>query len=102
MFVLGGLLGTGLFGTGVTGILDKQATIKAKVFEQGWEHFLESLDKTADNIYEIINVEFRERFMQVDDVISETISLYENLLEQQESGNFLPRNQRVLQSKFWR
>lgn len=81
--VLGSLLGGSLLGAGATGILDKQATIKAKVFEKGWEQFLESLDKTFDKIYEIIGIEFRGRMDQVDGVISGAISLYENLLEQQ-------------------
>ncbi len=85
LFVLGILLGGSLFGAGATGILDKQATIKAKVFEKGWEHFLESLDKTSNNIYETIGIEFRGRIDQVDSVISGVISLYENLLEQQET-----------------
>ena len=85
--ILGGLLGGGLFSAGIDGILGKKAAIRQKVFDKGCEQFVESLDKTFDNIDEIICVEFEERFAQIDDVISKTISLYENLLEQQETAH---------------
>ena len=85
LLVLGSLLGGGLFGSGVGGILGKQAAIKQQVFDKGCEQFVESLEKTFENIDEIIVAEFSKRIEQVDQVIGGAISMYENLLEQQEA-----------------
>ncbi len=83
--VLGSLLGGGLLGDGVGGILGKQTAIKQQVLDRGCEQFVESLEKTFENIDEIIVAEFSKRIEQVDEVIGGAISMYENLLEQQEA-----------------
>jgi len=81
---VGSLLAGGLLGSGVEGVLGIDAGIREKVFEKGSEQFVASLDKTFENISEIINAAFFERAEQVDVIVSRTISMYENLLEQQE------------------
>ncbi len=87
LIVLGSLLGGGLLGDGVGGILGKQAAIKQQVLDKGCEQFVESLEKTFENIDEIIVAEFSKRIEQVEEVIGGAISMYENLLEQQEAIN---------------
>lgn len=87
LFAVGSLVAGGLFGTGVGGVLGIDANIRAKVFEKGCEQFVESLSKTFENIDEIVDTAFCARLERVDEVISRTISLYENLLEQQEESH---------------
>ncbi|UBF25093.1 dynamin family protein [Kovacikia minuta CCNUW1] len=82
--ILLGLVAGGLFGTGIGGLLEIDTDIRAKVFEQGCEQFVESLDKTFEKIDEIIGAAFLERLERIDEAVSRAISLYENLLEQQE------------------
>jgi hypothetical protein len=65
--------------------LRAECGIKQQVFDKGCEQFVESLEKTFENIDEIIVAEFRKRIEQVDEVIGGAISMYENLLEQQEA-----------------
>lgn len=84
LFFVGSLVTGGLFLAGAGGVLDIDTGIRTKVFEKGAEQFLESLDKTFENISEVINAAFRERSEQVDAIVFRTISMYENLLEQQE------------------
>jgi uncharacterized tellurite resistance protein B-like protein/signal recognition particle receptor subunit beta len=80
--VVGAIAGS--FGLGmldIDGIHDK---IKSKVLELGLQKFEESIDKVADKISEIIQTVFNARVESASRVIAEAISLYENLLEQQE------------------
>lgn len=81
--VLGGLVAGGLMGTGVGGVLGIDAAIREKVFQNGCDQFVESLDKTFDNIDDIIATAFHKRLERVDEIVSRTIFLYETLLEQQ-------------------
>jgi hypothetical protein len=53
LLTVGSLVAGGLFGTGVGGVLGIDADIRAKVFENGCEQFVESLSKTFENIDEI-------------------------------------------------
>jgi len=97
---VGSFFASGLLGTGVGGVLDIDAGIREKVFEKGGEQFIASLDKTFENISEIINTAFCERSEQVDVIVSRTISMYENLLEQQEKVHQKNVNQRETE-KAW-
>jgi uncharacterized tellurite resistance protein B-like protein/GTPase SAR1 family protein len=87
LLAVGTLVASGLFGTGVGGILGIDAEIRAKVFEKGCEQFVESLNKTFENIDEIVVTALNERFERVDEIVLRAISLYENLLEQQNEAH---------------
>ncbi|MDZ8054349.1 MAG: hypothetical protein RMX68_028730 [Aulosira sp. ZfuVER01] len=58
--------------------------IKSKVLELGLKKFEESKDKVSEKLSEIIDTVFDSKLDSVSRVIGEAISLYENLLEQQE------------------
>ena len=100
LFALGSLLSVGLFNTGVAKIEGKKAAIRQQVFDKGCEQFGKSLEKTFENIDEIIVAEFSKRIEQVDEVIGGAISMYENLLEQQEAINQKNQEQREAE-KAW-
>ncbi|MEH1996571.1 dynamin family protein [Nostoc sp.] len=72
------------FGLGMLDIDGIHNKIKTKVLELGFQKVDESIDKVADKISEIINTVFDSKVESASRVINEAISLYENLLEQQE------------------
>ncbi|WP_243713865.1 dynamin family protein [Nostoc sp. 106C] len=74
----------GSFGLGMLDIDGIHIQIKSKVLELGFQKFEESLDKVADKLSEIIDTVFDGKVESASRVIGEAISLYENLLEQQE------------------
>ncbi|MBD2076980.1 dynamin family protein [Phormidium sp. FACHB-592] len=100
LLTVGSLVAGGLFGTGVGGVLGIDADIRAKVFENGFEQFDESLSKTFENIGEMIGIAFHERLERVDAVVARAISMYETLLEQQEQVHQKTLKQREVE-KAW-
>jgi hypothetical protein len=100
LFAVSSLVAGGLFSTGVGGVLGIDADIRAKVFENGCEQFVESLGKTFENIDEIIVQAFGERLERVDEVVARAISMYETLLEQQEKAHQKTLEQREAE-KTW-
>jgi uncharacterized tellurite resistance protein B-like protein/GTPase Era involved in 16S rRNA processing len=79
----------GSFGFGLLDFDGLHDQIKVKVFEIGFEKFNsdESMDKVSEKLNEIINTVFVSRSESSSRVIAEAISLYENLLEQQEKAH---------------
>lgn len=73
--------GAGLRMLGIDGVRDQ---IKQKVFEIGFQKFNESTDKVAEKLDEIVSSVFYNRVEGASRAIAQAISLYENLLEQQE------------------
>ncbi|WP_413164858.1 hypothetical protein ACL6C3_01945 [Capilliphycus salinus ALCB114379] len=71
-------------GWNIGNVLSVKAKIKSKVFEKGWEHFVDSIDKIFDGINEIIGTTIYERVEEANEKITAIISYYENLLKQNE------------------
>ena len=69
---------------GVGGIKDK---IKFKVFEAGWEKFVEVSEELGQKVGETINAVFDNRVESATKVIGEVISLCENLIKEQEKAH---------------
>lgn len=84
--ILGALAagGGGAFGLGMLDVDGIHNQIKQKVCELGFEKFDESSQSIFDKIQERIIAVFEERVETSSDVMSKAISLWENLLEQQE------------------
>jgi uncharacterized tellurite resistance protein B-like protein/GTPase SAR1 family protein len=76
--------GFGLAMGDIDGLRDK---IKLKVFEIGFQKFDESMDKVSEKFYEIVGSVFNNQVESASQVIAQAISLYENLLEQQEKAH---------------
>lgn len=74
----------GSFSLGMLDIDGIHGQIKSKVLELGLKKFEESKDKVTEKITEIIDTVFDGKVAATSRVIVEAISLYENLLEQQE------------------
>ena len=74
----------GSFGLGMLDMDGLHDRIKAKVIAEGINKLHDSLDKVGDKLEEIINTVFDSKVESASKVIAEAISLYENLLEQQE------------------
>ncbi|MBN3962987.1 dynamin family protein [Nostoc sp. NMS8] len=87
----------GAFGFGVGGIHDQ---IKLKVFETGCEKFVESTEELTNKITETIGLLFDNRVEAAVKVIEKSISLCENLLEQQEKAHNETLEQREAE-KMW-
>jgi len=84
--ILGGLAAAagGSFGLGLLDVDGIHVQIKQKVFDLGFEKFKDSLEEIFEKITERISSVFNERDEAASEVIAKAISLYENLLEQQE------------------
>jgi hypothetical protein len=84
--ILGGLAagGGGAFGLGMLDVDGIHNQIKQKVCELGFQKFNESSQSIFDKIHERIIAVFEERVETSSGAIAQAISLWENLLEQQE------------------
>ncbi|MDM9385433.1 hypothetical protein QUB80_32790 [Chlorogloeopsis sp. ULAP01] len=76
----------GSFGLGVLDVDGIHNQIKMKVLELGFQKLDESISQGADKLSEIIDTVFESKVESASRVIAEAISLYENLLEQQEKA----------------
>ena len=85
--ILGGLAagGGGAFGLGMLDVDGIHNQIKQKVCELGFQKFKESSQSIFDKIHERIIAVFEERVETSSGAMSKAISLWENLLEQQEN-----------------
>jgi uncharacterized tellurite resistance protein B-like protein/GTPase SAR1 family protein len=85
--ILAGLAaaGGGSFGLGMLDVDGIHSQIKQKVFELGFQKFNESSQSIVDKIHERIIAVFEERVETSSGAMSKAISLWENLLEQQEN-----------------
>ncbi len=85
--ILGGLAagGGGAFGLGMLDVDGIHNQIKQKVFELGFQKFNESSQSIVDKIHERIIAVFEERVETSSGAIAQAMSLWENLLEQQEN-----------------
>lgn len=88
------------FGLGLLDIDGLKDKIKVKVFELGFQKFEDSVDKVSEKLDEIINTVFVSRIEGSSRVIAEAISLYENLLEQQEKAHQENLEQREIEKAF--
>ncbi|HLO86431.1 MAG TPA: dynamin family protein [Nostocaceae cyanobacterium] len=75
------------FGLGLLDVDGLKDDIKQKVFDIGFKKFNESKSKIHEKLQEIINTVFDSRVESASKVISQAISLYENLLEQEEKAH---------------
>jgi len=84
--ILGGLAagGGGTFGLGMLDVDGIHNQIKQKVCELGFQKFKESEESISEKIQERIKAVFHERYETASGAIAQAISLWENLLEQQE------------------
>jgi len=94
--ILGGLAAAagGSFGLGLLDVDGIHVQIKQKVFDLGFEKFKESLEEIFEKITERISSVFNERDEAASEIIAKAISLYENLLEQQEKAHKATLEQR--------
>ncbi len=88
-------LGAGLFGAGML-----EESVKEKVIELGLEKFDDSIDDIHEKLDEMIVSLFNERVEMASTQIAQAISLYENLLLQQENAHQETIEQR-LADKAW-
>ena len=82
-------VGAALAGTLGLGIIDFDGInnqIKLKIIEMELQNFYDSIDKVLEKLEEIINSVFAAKIESVSRIIADAISLYENLLEQQEKA----------------
>lgn len=68
--------------------------IKIKIIETGLEKFDESIEKVKEKLHEIVDTVFDSRIESASKVISQAISFYENLIEQQEKVHLETLEQR--------
>ena len=90
----------GSFGLGMLDMDGLHDQIKAKVIAEGINKLHDSLDKVGDKLEEIIYTVFNSKVESASKVIAEAISLYENLLVQQENAHQETIEQR-LADKAW-
>ncbi|MCU0541015.1 MAG: dynamin family protein [Oscillatoriaceae cyanobacterium Prado104] len=76
--------GGGAFGLGMLDVDGIHNQIKQKVCELGFEKFQENSESIFDKITERISLVFDDRYEAASSAIDQAISLWENLLEQQE------------------
>lgn len=74
--------------------------IKIKVLELGFQKFEMSKDKVSENLYQIVESAVDYKVQSASQVIEQAISLYENLLEQQEKVHKKTLEQRNVE-KVW-
>lgn len=91
---------TSSLGFGLLDFNELKYQIKIKVFEIGFQTFEESIDKVSEKLDEIINTVFNSRIEVSSRVIAEAISLYENLIEQQEKAHQENLEQREIEKAF--
>jgi hypothetical protein len=78
---------TSSFGLGLLDVDGIHDEIKLKVVQIGFQKFDESIDKIHDKLHEIIDTLFESKVETASQVIASAISLYENILEQQEKAH---------------
>jgi uncharacterized tellurite resistance protein B-like protein/GTPase SAR1 family protein len=85
--ILGGLAagGGGAFGLGMLDVDGIHNQIKQKICDLGFQKFKESEKSISEKIQERIKAVFDERYETASGAIAQAISLWENLLEQQEN-----------------
>lgn len=88
------------FGLGLLDFDGLKDQIKVKVFEIGFQKFEESVDNIAEKLNQIINEVFNSRLEAASQVIAEAISIYENILEQQEKAHQENLEQRETEKAF--
>jgi uncharacterized tellurite resistance protein B-like protein/GTPase Era involved in 16S rRNA processing len=77
----------GALGLGIIDFDGINNQIKLKIVEMGLQNFYDSIDKVVEKLEEIINSVFAAKVESVSQIVAEAISLYENLLEQQEKAD---------------
>lgn len=92
----------GSFGFGLLDVDGLHDQIKYKVCKIGFEKFNseESMEKVSEKLNEIIKTVFISRVENSSRVITEAISLYENLIEQQEKAHQQNLEQREIEKAF--
>jgi uncharacterized tellurite resistance protein B-like protein/GTPase SAR1 family protein len=88
------------FGFGLLDFDGLSTQIKQKVYDIGFQKFEESVEKVSEKLDEIINTVFNSRIEGSSRVIAEAISLYENLIEQQEKAHQETLEQREIEKAF--
>ncbi|MBD2292691.1 dynamin family protein [Anabaena sphaerica FACHB-251] len=88
------------FGFGLLDFDGLSTQIKQKVYDIGFQKFEESVEKVSEKLDEIINTVFNSRIEGSSRVIAEAISLYENLIEQQEKAHQETLEQREIEKSF--
>ncbi len=91
-------LGAGLLGGGGIAIIEE--SVKEKVFQLGCEQFVNSIDGIVNKLDQMICSVFSERVEIATEAIDKAISVYENLLEQQEKAHQETLEQREAE-KVW-
>lgn len=87
--ILAGVAATiaGSLGFGMLDVDRLKNQIKEKILDLGYQNFEKAQAKLDSKLNEIINLVFDQRVEAVSGKISKAISLYENLLEQQEKAH---------------
>jgi hypothetical protein len=83
-------LATAIVGSLGLGMLDVDGIhykIKSKVLELGFQKFDQSTEKIGENLGQTLGSAFNSRLEAADETITQIISSYENLLEQQEKAH---------------
>lgn len=88
------------FGLGLLDLDGLNDQIKLKVFNIGFQKLDESIDKVSEKLEQIISTVFNNRLESASRVIAEAISLYENLIEQQEKVHQETLEQREVEKAF--
>ncbi|MTJ51449.1 dynamin family protein [Anabaena sp. UHCC 0253] len=87
----------GAIGFGIDGLYND---LKIKVFETGWEKFIDSTEQLTNKIGETIGLLFDNRVEGAIKVITKAIYLCENLLEQQEKAHHENLEQQEIEKAF--
>uniref|UniRef100_UPI00117778E7 dynamin family protein n=1 Tax=Calothrix rhizosoleniae TaxID=888997 RepID=UPI00117778E7 len=87
--IVAGVVSTiaGSFGLGVLDVDGIHDQIKMKVLELGFQKLDESIDEATNKLKEIIDTVIDSKVDSASQIIAAAISLYENLLEQQEKAH---------------
>ncbi|MEB3148576.1 MAG: dynamin family protein, partial [Sphaerospermopsis sp.] len=100
VFAVGAAI-AGSLGLGMLDIDGIHTKIKTTICKIGMKKFCEeSKDKVYQTTQEIINTVFKNRFESASRVITEAISIYENILEQQEKAHQENLEQREIEKAF--
>lgn len=88
------------FGLGMLDFDGLRDQIKFKVLDLGFQKFEASMDNVSKKLYEIVTSVFDSKVEAASQVIEQAISLYENLLEQQDKAHIETLEQREAE-KAW-
>jgi GTPase Era involved in 16S rRNA processing len=81
------IIGSGVLGFNLVDMFEFKNKVKAKVFEVGFEKFVESIEDVHEKINNIVFSGFQEKVKVSEQVIYKAITFYEQLLEQQEKAH---------------